>query len=123
MPGNDSDLETNYSAQDMTDVSANDEVRVGQTATGQYAIHEFKNDVGSANSCNLIWEGQSDLAPNASPVVLEIFNRNSAQWDNVDTENISDANTDFTLSGNIPDLTNYKDGSNIISCRVYQLGT
>jgi len=29
-------------------------------------------------------------------------------------------NTDFVLSGNVADLTDYKDGSGVVSCRVYQ---
>jgi hypothetical protein len=34
--------------------------------------------------------------------------------------NTSNADTDFTLSGSVSDLTNYKDAGNVISCRVYQ---
>ena len=41
-------------------------------------------------------------------------------WDTVDSDNITGADTDFVLTANIADLTNYKSGS-IITCRVYQL--
>ena len=40
-------------------------------------------------------------------------------WDPVDSYNTSTVDTDFTLDGNIPDLTNYKEDG-IITCRVYQ---
>jgi hypothetical protein len=96
-------------------------VRVGQTATGEYAIHEFKDYVGSENSCTLNWEGQSNLPPSSSAVVLQIYNQNSTTWETVDSDNTTGAGTDFTLAGNIADLTNYKTVGNTISCRVYQL--
>lgn len=86
-------------------------------------MHQFKDDVGASNSCNLEWEGQSNLAPSSSAVVLQIYNRNTLEWDTVDSDNTTAADTDFTLNANVADLTNYKDGNNIISCRVYQLGT
>jgi len=52
--------------------------------------------------------------------VLQIYNRDTPGWENVDTDSTTAADTDFILTGNIADLTNYKDGSNVISCRVYQ---
>jgi len=53
-------------------------------------------------------------------VFLQIYNQNTTTWDAVDSDNASAVNTDFILKGTIPDLTNYKDGSNVMSCRVYQ---
>lgn len=41
----------------------------------------------------------------------------------VDQTNNGGASTDFPLSGTIPDLTNYKDASNVISSRVYHEAT
>lgn len=99
------------------------DVRVGQTATGEYMIHQFKDFVGGNTSCTLEWEGQTSLAPSSSAVVLEIYNRNTNEWVSVDSDNTSEVNTDFILSGVIADLTNYKDAQNIISCRVYQLNS
>lgn len=97
------------------------DVRVGQTATSQYAIHQFKDYVGAAGTCSLEWEGQTNCAPSLSTVYLQIFNRNTPAWETVDTDNTSAEDTDFTLTAIIPDLTNYKDTSNVIVCRVYQL--
>jgi len=121
LPGNDNDLETNYSAQDVTDVSSNNQVRVGQTAAGsEYAIHEYKDFVGSNNSCTLTWEGQTSVDPSSSTVYLQIYNRTTTTWFTVDSYNTSTVDTDFSLSGTVSDLTNYKNASNVISCRVYQ---
>lgn len=121
LPANDSDLETNYSTQDETDVATKDDVRVDQTGTQQYMIHQFKDFVGSSGFCSLEWEGQSTLAPSSSTVYLQIYNRNTNTWDTVDSDNSSSANTDFILLAQVADLTNYKNTGNVISCRVYQL--
>ena len=83
-------------------------------------IHQFKDFVGAENSCQLEWEGQSTLAPSASTVYLQIYNRDTPGWETVDSDDAEDANTDFILLVNMPDLTDYKDASNVISCRVYQ---
>jgi len=120
LPGNDNDLETGYSAGDLLDVATKNNIRVSQSATGEFAIHQYKDFVGGGNSCNLEWEGQTNCAPSFSTVYLQIYNHNTTTWDGVDSDNASPVDTDFTLSGNIADLTNYKDGSNVISCRVYQ---
>lgn len=119
LPADDTSLETNYSVQDYTDVDTKNDVRVAQSATDEYAVHQFKDYV-VASAATLEWEGQSDLAPSSSTVVLQIYNRDTPGWENVDTDSTTAADTDFILTGNIADLTNYKDGSNVISCRVYQ---
>jgi hypothetical protein len=95
---------------------------VGQTATGEYAIHQFKDAAGEFNGATIEWEGQTNCAPSFSTVYLQIYNRNSSSWETVDSDNSSSADTDFTLTADIASLTNYKDGNAMISCRVYQLG-
>jgi hypothetical protein len=121
LPSDDTDLETDYSAQDLLDVADKDDVRVAQTATQEYMVHQFKDFVGDNASCTLEWEGQSSLAPTSSTVYLQIYNRDTSEWNTIDSDNTSNADTDFTLTANIADLTDYKDASNVISCRIYQL--
>jgi len=58
-----------------------------------------------------------------SPVHLQIYNHDNTTWETVDSDTLSGADNDFELYAEIADLTNYKDGSNVISCRVYQQGT
>jgi hypothetical protein len=115
------DLETAYSDQNYLDVATKDDVRVGQTATGQYAIHQFKDYVGGLSSTVIHCELQTNCPPSLSTVYLQIFNRNTPAWQTVDTDNSSSEDTDFILTANIPDLTDYKDASGVIVCRVYQL--
>lgn len=121
LPGDDSDLETGFSAGDYSDVDTKNDTYVEQSATDQYAIFQFKDFAGASDNCMLEWEGQTNMAPILSTVYLQIYNRNTSSWETVDSDNSSPVNTDFILSASIPDLTDYKDGSNVISCRIYQL--
>ena len=122
MPADDSQLETDYIPQDYLDVDTKNNVRVAQTAPAQlYAIHQFKDYIGASSAVNLEWEGQTNQSCTLSPVVLQIYNRNTPAWENVDSDNTTLHDIDFVLSGNIPDTTNYVDASDVISCRVYQL--
>jgi hypothetical protein len=120
LPTDTADLETDYSAQDETDVATKNDVRVLQAATGEYAIHQYKNFVGNASTANLEWEGQTNVAPSTSTVYLQIYNHNTSEWETVDSDNSSAVDTDFSLTAVIASLTNYRDASLIMSCRVYQ---
>ena len=121
LPADDTDLENDYSVQDYLDVDLNDEIRVCQTATQQYMIHQFKDFVGTAPQLHLKWIGRSTLAPSVSIVKLEIYNQVTTTWVEVDSDNATAEDTDFTLEGDVTvDVDNYKDATNIISCRVWQ---
>jgi len=121
LPGNDNNLETIYSAQNITDVSAKDDTRVSQSSVQEYAVHQFKDFAGSSNTVNVECELQTNLDPIQSTVFLQIYNRNTTTWDTIDSDNSSAINTDFILTASLTDLINYKNASNVISCRVYQL--
>jgi hypothetical protein len=83
-------------------------------------IHEYKDYTGSNTHCVLEWEGKTSLAPTSSTVYLQIYNQITTTWIEVDHDDTSDADINFILTGEIPDLTDYKDGNSLISCRVYQ---
>ena len=80
----------------------------------------FKDYVGTNTKCKLNWKGQSTLAPSSSTIYLQIYNRDLDEWETVDFDDSTGSSTDFILIANIADLTDYKDGNNVISCRVYQ---
>jgi hypothetical protein len=120
-PTDDADLENVYTAGEVTQVGSDDADRVSQSAIVQYAIHQYKNDVGTSTRWSLRWNGQSSMAPSTSKVVLQIYNRDGSTWDTLDEENGVGANTDFDLTATISsDADHYKDANNIICCRVYQ---
>lgn len=73
------------------------------------------------NTVQLVWIGQSNEATSFAAVHLQIYNRNSTSWEDLDSNNTTAAATDITLNGNVADLTNYKDTHGLIACRVYQL--
>jgi len=106
--------------QDYIDVATDDGVRVTQTGTQQYMIHQFSDFAGLAQSATLTWNGQCTVSPVESIVKLQIYNYDTPGWEDVDSDNSADSDTDFTLEGSIPDLTNYKDAELFITCRVWQ---
>jgi len=117
-------LETAYSVQDYIDVSTKNDIRVDQTSTDEYAIHQFRNYIGTSPFTDIKSIGQTSLAPSESTVYLQIYNRNTPAWETVDSDNTTAAaDTDFSLIAHIADLTNYKNASDVISCRVYQNAT
>lgn len=121
LPGNDTDLTTTYSAQDITDVSTDDGTRVSQLATGEYAIHQYKDYATPYNYAVFLWNGQTNIPCSTSTVYLQIYNRNTTTWDTIDSDSTTGANTDFDLTATVSSLTNYKDGNSVVACRVYQL--
>jgi hypothetical protein len=122
LPGNDNTLENLFSAQDYLDVDTADNTRVAQSAFSEYTIFLFKDYIGASSTFTVTWEGQSSLAPSLSVVVLQVYNRNSTTWETLDSDNAAAANTDFELTGSVlANVANYKDASNVVSCRVYQL--
>jgi hypothetical protein len=120
LPDNNNDLKTLYTSEEETNILNRDSVMVGQTGTLQYMIHQFKNFVGETTFCNIEWQGQSTLAPSVTPVYLQIWNHLINLWETIDINSTAYVDTDFELKANIGDLTNYKNSSNIITCRVYQ---
>ena len=92
---------------------------VDQTGTKEYMIHEFKDYIATA-SASFRCIAKSTLAPSSSTVYLQLYNRTTTTWDTIDSDNVASADTDFTLQSSVPDLTNYKDGNNVVSARIYQ---
>lgn len=121
LPTNNNDLSTIYTDAEYEAVSVNEDVYVGQVGTQQYMIHEFKSFVGSHTRCNIEWEGNSSLAPDASTVYLQIYNQITQLWETVAHCDDAEAYQDFELEKKISDLTNYVGADHLISARVYQL--
>lgn len=120
LPSDDADLENEYTAEEMTNIANLDALFVDQPGAGEYMIHQYKDDAGVDGSRHVIWVGKSSLAPGDSIVKLQIYNRLTTTWDDLITNNVSPADTPFTLTKHILDLTPYKDVWNVISCRVWQ---
>ena len=94
---------------------------VTQPGTQQYMVHQFKTFVGANTIATIECEARSSLAPSLSTVYLQIFNYVSLLWDTIDFISLGQADINFVLNKTIRGLSDYKDGSNVITCRVYQL--
>lgn len=119
LPLDDEDLSIEYAAQDVIDVSLDDEQRVAQISYGDYAIHQFKSTIKGAKAtikCNV----RSSIAGDESPIYLQIYNKDLSSWETIDSDIITGADTDFNLEAVVADLTDYKDGDDEVSCRVWQ---
>lgn len=119
---NDTNLETLFENADFTAVATSNDTRTDQSATGQVSMFLFK-DKGSDDTLAIrpTVELQSTIAPSEVPVILEIFNRTTELWEELDRNDTASADTDFTLEGDkSTNLSDYYDVNGWVSCRVYQ---
>ncbi len=125
LPSNDANLSSLFTPTEYANVSTVNNIFATQTATDQYAIKLFK-DKGNSSSDPIIstWIGKSSIAPSDSTIYLQIYNRNSTTWETVDSDSTTNAGTSFALSvTKTTGLSNYYDGNNWVSFRIYQLAT
>jgi len=120
VPTNDANLETTYTASNIVDVETHNEVFVSQTGQLQHMIHEYKNEVGAEANCRITAILQTDLDTALSHLYLDIYNYHNSEWNNLAEENDVGANTDITFNVIVSDLSNYKNGSNMMCCRIRQ---
>ena len=121
LPTNNDNLESIYTDQEIIDVAINDTDRVSQIASSEYAIHQYENYVDAEANCVLRWKGRTTLSPATSTVYLQIYNVNTNTWEIKDSDSTSAVDTDFELTATIMDLTEYRDITDSITCRIYQL--
>jgi hypothetical protein len=125
LPANDTNLVTVFSEQDYEDVVTDDDTYVDLKGTSRYFKYLFKeyNEGEKVEQFVITWKGKSTKAPSNSTVYLQVFNRDSSEWETLSSNDSTNANTKFTLSGSkTSDLENYYDGDYIISVRIYQDG-
>lgn len=102
-------------------METNNGLYVDQAGAGQYMIHQFKIFVGEDRSCEITSTVKCSLSPDSSPVCLQIYNHSTNDWETLDTYIEDLVDTNFTLTAEILRLSSYKDASNVITTRIYQL--
>lgn len=119
----DANLSNVFTSTGYANVLTVDSVFEDQTATDQYAVMLFKNKGNSpTDAIHVSWTGKASVAPTSSTVYLQIYNRNSSTWETLDSNSVQSAAVSFTLTGTkVSSLSDYYDGSNWVSCRIYQL--
>lgn len=124
LESNDTPLATTFSEQDYTDVESDDNVYVDLQGTARYMkflFKEFNENETNEQKFTITWRGKSSLAPSSAAVYLQVYNRTSGQWETLDSDSSSPANTKFTLEGSkATNLSDYYDEHYVISVRVYQ---
>jgi hypothetical protein len=123
LPTTDTDLENYYTEDEISKVGLDNGVFVEQTATSEYAIHQFRDSAVGASSGTFTCKWKSNLAPFLSIVKLQIYKFSNNTWEDLDSDNTATENEVVTLQGVKADLTNYKSGSDEVVCRVWQLDT
>lgn len=120
LPSGEVNLSTLFSAQDYLDVATVNSVYVDQISSDKYAVFLWKDNV-SFFPFTVTFTGKSDRATTLSTVYLQIYNRNSSEWDTLDSDNVTASGVDFTLSAEVTtSLSNYINASGWMSCRTYQ---
>ena len=122
LPTDDSNLETEFSCPEYPVVYADDDQYVRQAATDEFAVKQFKNKFDVDSMAIVVeWKGKMGLTTSGSTAYLQIYNYDSPGWETLDTDTTTVSGTEFILSGTqSEDVTNYYDGSNWVTCRIYQ---
>lgn len=85
------------------------------------AFHFQRQATVNTQVINVIWKGRSTYDSRVSPIFLQVFNQNSAQWENLDYDNTKPPDTDYILNGSVSaNLSNYYDAGFTVTCRIYQ---
>ena len=122
LPIDDTTLETQFTCVEYSKVITDDNIYVVQTADGEYSIFLWKNK-NTDNKDVIIgrWKGKSTMATSNSTAYLQIYNHTDEQWETLDSDNATIANTEFILTGTqSTDLNKYYDISYWAIFRIYQ---
>lgn len=89
----------------------------------QYLIRQYINQhQNNTDNITFTWKGRSTVSPQASPILIQIFNVNSASWETKATQTLVPADTDFqVIITQTTNLSNYYDANNNVTFRSYQL--
>jgi hypothetical protein len=85
-------------------------------------IQEFKKDwTNSVDVPTFTYTGRSTYSTLLSPILIQIYNQNSSQWETLATINKIPADTDFTTTvTQSTNIANYYDSKSIVTFRIYQ---
>ena len=124
MPAHDSGLENEFLCTDYPKVATDDNIYVQQCARDildPYGIFVWKDKNDNENdtivsNCIL----KTSIAPSVNPVLLQIYNHDINEWENLDFNSTANADTEFTLSGTVSEyLDEYYDNF-WVTHRIYQ---
>lgn len=88
----------------------------------EYIIQEYKRKwINNTDNIAFTWAGRSTESTVTSPLLIQIYNVNSATWETLAQENRIAADTDFTLQvSKTTNVGNYYASDNTVTFRAYQ---
>lgn len=110
------------SAKNYQNVAVDDSDYFVQTGS-EYMIQEYKKQwINNTDTPIFTWKGRSTEPTATSPLLVQIYNQNSAAWETLATINNIPADTDFQVTvSQSTNVANYYDSNNVVIFRVYQL--
>jgi hypothetical protein len=116
----DSTLSTTFNSTNYSNVTTEDSTFDTISGDG-YLNYLFKAYKSGGGNFLINVKAKSTKAPSSNTVYLQVYNRDTTSWENLDSDSSTGANTVFTLSGGKnSSLTDYYDSDNLLSLRVYQ---
>ena len=123
LPTNANDQTYYLDPKGYADVAVDDDSDRDMVTASQYPVMLFATPHNNdSDAIQVIWNGQSSVAPSTRAVYLQVFRYGSPdQWVTVASDNTTAADTDFSLTGSYnSSLSSYYDSNNITHWRVYQ---
>lgn len=121
MVGDDTDLSYAFTASDYIDVASVNGVYVRQVGLNKYPTFLWKNKSSHKDTINVSCYLKSNISTFICAVYLQIYNRDTEDWDTLAPNNYTEPDTYFYLNGNVVvDWEKYYDVDGWVSCRVYQ---
>lgn len=89
----------------------------------EYMIREYKKKwINNTDVPTFTWRGRSTVSTIVSPMLVQIYNQNSAAWETLAVANKVPADTDFSVTvSQTTNVSNYYDSNLIVTFRSYQL--
>lgn len=115
------DLLNRFSVPNYSDVSVDDGGYFIERGA-KFLIREY-SQIHQNNTDNIFftWKGRSTLSTLISPILIQIYNYNSAAWETLATQNAVPADTDFQVQvSQATNTSNYYSANNVVTVRSYQ---
>jgi len=124
LPSDDINLAVNFIGKEYDEVEADDDDFAIQSGSSGFSIYLFKDSIGQDTDGSFTCKVKTSLPCYVTTVYLQVYNRTTGGWENLDSNSTTEYNTEFTLTGTIPQsgaiYTDYYDEDNKVACRIYQ---
>lgn len=118
---NNANIDVSFSSVQVGDVNADDGDYFTEYGS-EYMMRQYKyKHVNNTDNIKFVWSGRSTEATNISPILIQIWNVNSTQWETLARETRIAADVDFTATVvQSTNVSNYYDVGNVVTFRSYQ---